>query len=598
VRQRAGTILVFLALFFALSSAVWAQQKPVRTVVVLISGVALPQVATEADFAVLRDLAQNGAVAALNTAVAGEPTDAAAFLSVGASERMTASRKTEPNVSEGGVLQTVADLATEVYALRGVEGSEVANVYRRRMGQVPSASATLVHLGIPALLRAQVSPARGAQIGALGEVLRRAGRRVAVYGGYHAVLVGMDAQGMVPFGSLSPLPAPHIETVLRQTDVLVLYIGNVRTLNTVLRPLSRLSKTQQANVLVACPAPPRTSNSSKWHTLGFVVAAGPSFAPNSLLLSPTTRTPGLVANVDLAPTIANLQGAGPLPGAAGQTVTTVLSGNAFTVAQRISQQTTVATDALIPVMVSYGVWAIGFALLASFAVTRSLPRVAAFSRWGLQVAAAALLALLILSLYDASNVAVFTIAFAATSVALTLLATWLGRNLRVSPLGIILALTAVTVIGDAVFGSPLVSRSVLSGYYLAGVRFYGIGNEYMGILVGSALVTPPLLTKPGKTPRILWTVPLYALSLLALANPAWGADAGGALGATVAFSLVLMSSRFTRPRLVHVVIAFACGFVVLGLVAVWDRLLPGAARSHIGNAVGTGQTRGLAALGE
>ena len=45
------------------------------------------------------------------------------------------------------------------------------------------------------------------------------------------------------------------------------------------------------------PAPPET-----WTQLTPILALGPDFAPG-LLSSPTTRTPGLVANVDIAPTL-------------------------------------------------------------------------------------------------------------------------------------------------------------------------------------------------------------------------------------------------------------------------------------------------------
>ena len=54
--------------------------------------------------------------------------------------------------------------------------------------------------------------------------------------------------------------------------------------------------------------------------------------------------------------------------------------------------------------------------------------------------------------------------------------------------------------GDGLTGTTLVSQSVLSAYALAGIRFYGIGNEYMGLLLGGALLAAATtrMTPPGR----------------------------------------------------------------------------------------------------
>ena len=55
---------------------------------------------------------------------------------------------------------------------------------------------------------------------------------------------------------------------------------------------------------------------------------------------------------------------------------------------------------------------------------------------------------------------------------------------------VIFWVTSVVIVVDAFFGSRLVGQAVLSAYMMSGIRFYGIGNEYMGILLGGALMTP------------------------------------------------------------------------------------------------------------
>ena len=65
---------------------------------------------------------------------------------------------------------------------------------------------------------------------------------------------------------------------------------------------------------------------------------------------------------------------------------------------------------------------------------------------------------------------------------------------------LIFSLTAIVLLGDGLAGTPLVSQSVLSSYALAGIRFYGIGNEYMGLLIGGALLAVATTRLTSGTP--------------------------------------------------------------------------------------------------
>jgi hypothetical protein len=156
--------------------------------------------------------------------------------------------------------------------------------------------------------------------------------------------------------------------------------------------------------------------------------------------------------------------------------------------------------------------------------------------------------------------------------------------------------TVLVVAADAVFGAPLVSRSPLSGYYLAGIRFYGVGNEYMGFAIGAALVGPALLQQ---TARInLYTALLYGVLLLALSVPMWGAKAGGAITCTVAFAIALFAAHGRPIGFRHIATAFVLALVAVLAMAALDRTRPEASRSHMGIALATGEAHGLAPLVE
>jgi hypothetical protein len=133
--------LLFLLLASARQSHPQSQSPTpaarVPTVVLLTSNLSWDDLRADGPLNDLRQIAAGGSVALLNTAVSGEATEAAAFLSIGSGERMAAPGKRGPKLLVGGVSLTVADIAAEVYPAIGPEGSVARPVYFRRFGMAP-----------------------------------------------------------------------------------------------------------------------------------------------------------------------------------------------------------------------------------------------------------------------------------------------------------------------------------------------------------------------------------------------------------------------------------------------------------------------------
>ncbi len=620
---RAG---VFAFAFCLLFAALFGRQahsdgspKPPKTIALLTSGLTWEDTKNRGPLQDLRVLLeQNGVgVALLNPAVSGEATEAAAFLSVGAGERMAVPDTTGPVLYEAGIARTVSDMAQEVYTLQREEGRVARVTYRRRMGFDPPTNAAVVHVGVGPLLRAQPTEGRKEQIGALGSVLQKAGRRITVWGDWRAVLVGMDKNGVVPYGTTldefqSETLNRRLKTVLpqklKQTDVLVIGTDDVRVFRVFARALIPLAKNGTVNVLLASVAPPLNGDDKKWDALGFVAGVGPYFRrPNTtaasslLLVSPTTRTPGLVANVDIAATICAMQSARAttLGGAGRAIVPAQTAANPFAAVDKFDKQVRATTTATVPVLVGWGLFAFTGSFLALVAATVRARWLADVAQVCLLIAASTFVALLPVGVIAPPTPAGYAMLTLLLSAAVSFFAFVGGIALRRPAIGLVFALTTLVIVADALFGSPLVSRSVLSGYYLAGIRFYGLGNEYLGILIGSALCAVPSLfpqTPTSRRPQLLWALAAVALTLL-IGLPNFGADAGGALAGTVGFVCAFFALR-DKLRLRHVAIAFALAFVVVALLAAWDAARPGSERSHIGQAaaMGTHQAHGLQRL--
>jgi len=142
--------------------------------------------------------------------------------------------------------------------------------------------------------------------------------------------------------------------------------------------------------------------------------------------------------------------------------------------------------------------------------------------------------------------------------------------------------TLLTICLDTLFGQPLQKFSLFSFGQIQGIRYYGIGNEYMGILIGVALVWFFTTVRSSRIQPVAWMVAL-ALSFL-LGWPGLGADAGGLIGAVVAFGaagIVIRRGRVEWPAIL--------GLAVMGMALAWgiamiDSTLYGASAHRRSNA--------------
>lgn len=172
-----------------------------------------------------------------------------------------------------------------------------------------------------------------------------------------------------------------------------------------------------------------------------------------------------------------------------------------------------------------------------------------------------------------------------------------GATLLQKLLAIAVSTTAVIVL-DVLRGSWLMRFSHLGYDPIGGARFYGLGNEFMGILVGSAVMSWTLFCqlyplKPGH--RALWGILFFSVVLVVIGAPFLGTNVGGAISAIVAFGFTwLLLQKKANLRSVLGLILLT-GFI-LGVFLVADSVNPVAEQSHIGQTVSLFGRDGFSAL--
>ncbi|HEX2949852.1 MAG TPA: hypothetical protein VHV83_09860, partial [Armatimonadota bacterium] len=147
--------------------------------------------------------------------------------------------------------------------------------------------------------------------------------------------------------------------------------------------------------------------------------------------------------------------------------------------------------------------------------------------------------------------------------------------------------TASLLCVDLLFGQPLLRQSVLSYDAITGIRFYGLGNESSGVLLGATLLGLYALLDHSAFFRrnILWTVVLpYILVFVLVGAPSFGSDFGGMFAALAGFGYALLKARSDRKWRRNMIWTAVVGVILLGVLIATNINLDASKQTHIGRA--------------
>lgn len=652
MRSRALVTAAVLFSFVSLLGMTTAQTSTSRVFVLLIDQLTWEDL-LDKSYPTLFHLTHSAAVGLMNTRTAGVTNAENAAVTLGASSRAYGTSHSGQAFDRDTRLQLDPRAgAAEVFVPvpEAAEGDNIitaAQVYTRRTGRTPTGK--ILHLAAPELAARNKLLQYTAVPGALGSALRKAGIPAAYFGnsdtttpGRHLTACLMDENGVIPLGTVEiPTRFDAAFPLNRRTDyealwnlvqedapqrgVIAIELGELARLYSVrahydtqsfqrmrqrvLRDIDQFVQivlqnlTPEDKLLVLVPTPPN-------HQL----TAGDSFSPlllwtqsqsstgggpaKGLLISPTTRRLGIVANTDIAPTILNFFGV-PTP--------SVMYGRVISVEEHANpipyliglRDRIRATNWQRRSILKNLVYADIILYLAAtiFILLKKLPRwIGKVICCGLPFMKSMPLALLLLPLLGP----ITPIKALITAVALSGVVFLVVQIIWHHPLKLVTVLslvTALTVLADTLTGNRLVKASILGYDPMGGARFYGIGNEYMGVLVGAAIIgTTPLLDlyPRYKTKLRLGIIALYLLVTAAISLPVLGANVGGALTATLGFSVavfLLYNRRITLRTLVCITLIPAIVILANSFV---DHFLADLGVSHLGQALTLIGARGLA----
>lgn len=156
------------------------------------------------------------------------------------------------------------------------------------------------------------------------------------------------------------------------------------------------------------------------------------------------------------------------------------------------------------------------------------------------------------------------------------------------PVRITLGITTLIVLLDQVTGLRLGDFSPLQGYFGSGIRFYGVGNELLGIITGTLAVCVP------KKFRVQSAI----ACVLFFGNASLGADFGAVVtfAALAAIDGLRFIHAFRKCSLIWLITASVLIGMTTAVLAAWLDMLFSPKMSHAGAAMTAAKSSGLGHL--
>lgn len=559
----------------------------------------------------IQHIMDNGYVGLMNTRVSGRNSEAKAYATIGWGTRAEASLETAifHNVDE-----------------------EIASIYKRRTGkEVPGVG--IVNTNIHKLIELNRRGEFNSSPGALGEQLRLAGLNTAVIGNSDtddrqdrvAGYLAMDSNGYIDMGDISSrsisedisrpfgIKTDYEELLLTFDEVnnkasfivietgdmnrLEAYKGNLTPfayqthkemilseINSFIKVLVSKIDFNRTMLMLVVPYPSEEASEYGARLTPVVFYFGGS--EGGLLTSDTTRREGVIGNIDIAPTVLNYLNVANARNMTGRNIALIDRDEAYEYISLLNKQIVNTSRQRYRVLYSFAVFEMLISILALLAIifrkklNRSLRDIISLLLLGTIIPPLAFLVIPIFG-YKTATIIYFLL---ITITALIVITTYylLNRN----PIKIIVVSSGIILLAltlDILTGQHLIKQSIMGYDPIIGARYYGIGNEYAGILIGSSLVFSTALIEYNK--RYIKLIPiLYIALVMAIGLPIWGANVGATITATVSFLFASLRLYSKKVKLKSWVLIAAIVTFIVTVMALIDLFLL-EKQSHLASAI-------------
>ncbi len=582
--------------------------KDKKAIILILDEVSLEEI-LNSDTPNIDMLLENGAIGLMNTRTSSNLFNrGSSYLSLGMGTRTLAS-------TQGGL----AFEKNKMYPLSDYDLVQkyvkASDLYKLYTGKTPP-DGEIINIAIGDIEKTALDTTPNNQVGLLGKIAKEKNLVIGVVGNSdlnkparETTLLSMDENGVIPFGSVGSYLLTtdpnvlggikldqkkllkEVERILPHINILFIDYGDTVRIQATDDQLATDSVMEEQKIKAIERADSFLGQVIKKvdleETLFMVITPNPSkemveqgnFAltpvimsstntKKGLITSNTTRREGLATNFDFGPTILNFFDITESKSFIGEPMQTVNNENPTEIL--LNNQ---AQFLYLRKYRSIFHWAfiilVGISLIGFY-----LPQ---FTKWNgfpskilnyLSLTVMAIpLTMMTVSLFGYKSIILDILyVFGGAFIIAYILNKIFNQNLiTISILGLA---TSILLLIDIYFVGKLMIISPLGSDAIAGGRFYGIGNDYMGILLGSTLLgffSLFHLHETNKSTMII-IITFYMLLVIVALSPFFGANMGGTLSAMLIALLALLTildKNFSFKKIIIIVIGVLVGIIAL-----------------------------------
>ena len=549
-------------------------------------------------------------------------------------------------LNSGSQVKTNPDSYSVVNASEEVK-KQRAGIFYQNLTGIAVQPESAIYLELPRLTLNNIENVR-ANLGLMGKLLHQKGIHTAAIGNADADIKNrlaatsvMDQNGVIDWGAVGPetlmddplFPSglrTHADQVIsywgnfnKKAQVIIITLGDLERIDRYSAFLSKerwnyyrqdalrsydrligelLAKIDfQHTLLVVFSALPPEKEQTLGSRLTPVMIKGADFG-TGLLYSRSTRKIGIITNYDLPVTILNFFHIDTLGFYNGFHLS-VRPGRWQTI---IREQTglIVNYDLRWPLLTTYGYLLIGLFLVLIlgmiFSFKDRLMRRLQWSYLFLLTFPVVFLIEALINPLDWIAVIGWTLGLAAIIWGGSL---WATKRSLLKTLMVISGLTVAAILIDILFNGYCEMRAFLGYSAVAGARFYGIGNEYLGLLLGAYIVGVSLwldLSNKNRISRfrspILWSAVLVITILII--HPNLGAKIGGSITSLIGLGVTTCIWLGRPVRGKEIVGLLAALGIMLLLAGSWDFYCNRGLSTHFGQMIAVIKQNGLKTVTE
>lgn len=303
-----------------------------------------------------------------------------------------------------------------------------------------------------------------------------------------------------------------------------------------------------------------------------------------VLTSASTRRDGVISNIDISAYINNRFEL-INPEISGKPIVEKQYENPWTFLEAENQKIVSLSSVRIPVLYTYAVfemcvWILTLVIGLFYAkVPKIVIRAVKFI---LRITLLIPLVILIIPIFNFADVIYsLIIGLLFLTVGYAIISKLIKNDLNT--IAILSGLTTIILLFDmAVFNQFLIKNSLLGYDPIIGARFYGIGNEYMGVLVGASLITISIFFEKFGFKNII-LLPFALAVVFIMGNPMMGANVGGTITISAAFLFLILKSNGIKIDIKKIIGIFGAIILIVSFMAWMD--FNNENRSHLANTI-------------